>query len=127
MTRKDRPLSPHIQIYRPQLTSLMSISHRITGVALASGTLGMAYWLGAAAYGPDAYARAQGVLGSWFGTLLLLAWSAALFYHLCNGVRHLLWDMGYGFELEMVYRSGYIVLGATVGLTVLAWVVGFSV
>ncbi|KAF0139312.1 MAG: succinate dehydrogenase cytochrome b556 subunit [Rhodospirillaceae bacterium] len=105
----------------------MSISHRITGVALASGTLGMAYWLGAAAYGPDAYARAQGVLGSWFGTLLLLAWSAALFYHLCNGVRHLLWDMGYGFELEMVYRSGYIVLGATVGLTVLAWVVGFSV
>jgi len=127
MTRKNRPLSPHLQIYRPQLTSLMSIAHRITGIFLAVGTLGIVYWLGAAAYGPDAYQRAHGVFASWIGTLGLFLWSVALFYHLSNGLRHLMWDLGHGFEREAVYKSGYAVLGATAVLTVLAWGIGCTI
>ncbi|VBB69408.1 Succinate dehydrogenase cytochrome b-556 subunit [invertebrate metagenome] len=127
MAHKDRPLSPHIQIYRPQLTSLMSIAHRITGVALVVGTLVLTYWLGAAAYGPRAYAQAQALLGSWVGSILVFLWSGALFYHLCNGIRHLIWDMGYGLERDKVYTSGLIVLAVTAVLIVLAWGIGLSV
>src|SRR5688500_2907199 len=98
MPRQDRPLSPHLQIYRWQITMVMSILHRITGVALAVGTLLLIWWLVAAAAGPDAFATAQDFLGSILGRLLLLGWSWALFYHLCNGIRHLAWDAGWGFE-----------------------------
>ena len=127
MAHQDRPLSPHIQIYRPQLTSLMSILHRITGVALVVGTFVLTYWLGAAAYGPGAYAQARALLGSWVGSLLVFIWSVALFYHLCNGIRHLIWDLGYGLEREKVYASGVVVLVFTAVLSVLAWVLGLSV
>lgn len=126
MKSSSRPLSPHLQVYKLPLAALMSISHRATGVALAVGTLLLAYWLGAAAYGPEAFARAQGVVGSWFGILLLLGWSAALFYHLCNGIRHLLWDAGWGFELPQTFKANYVVLAATVALTLVTWVVGIS-
>lgn len=119
-----RPLSPHLQVYRPQLTSVLSILHRITGVALASGTLLLVWWLVAAAVGPEAYATASGFIGSWLGLFMLLGWSAALFYHLANGIRHLVWDAGFGFELETVYRSGWAVVIATVALTALAWLIG---
>ncbi|WP_421707736.1 succinate dehydrogenase, cytochrome b556 subunit [Algihabitans sp.] len=119
-----RPLSPHLQVYRPQLTSVLSILHRITGLALASGTLLLVWWLVAAAVGPEAYAAASGFIGSWLGLFMLLGWSAALFYHLANGIRHLVWDAGYGFELETVYRSGWAVVVATVALTALAWLIG---
>lgn len=125
MHHGDRPLSPHLQIYKPQITSVMSISHRISGVALAVGTLLLTYWLVAAAIGPSAFATAQAVIGSPIGYLALFGWTVALFYHLCNGIRHLLWDAGWGFELPQVYRSGYIALGAAGGLTLLAWVLGF--
>lgn len=121
-----RPLSPHLQVYRPQLTSVLSILHRITGVALAAGTLLLVWWLVAAAIGPEAYAAASGFIGSWLGLFMLLGWSAALFYHLANGIRHLVWDAGYGFELETVYRSGWAVVAATAVLTVLAWIVGLA-
>ena len=124
MAAGNRPLSPHLQVYRPQLTSMLSILHRITGVALAVGTLLLVYWLAAAASGPESYASAQGFVGSWFGLLLLFGWSYALFYHLCNGIRHLFWDAGYGFELEQAYRSGLAVVGASAVLTVLSWIVG---
>lgn len=123
-TRSERPLSPHLQVYRPQLTSALSIFHRITGVFLALGTLLLTAWVVAAATGPDAFAAVQGFIGSILGYLLLLGWSAALFYHLANGIRHLFWDAGYGFELANVYRSGYAVLIATGVLTLLAWVIG---
>ncbi|MCC7271936.1 MAG: succinate dehydrogenase, cytochrome b556 subunit [Alphaproteobacteria bacterium] len=120
----SRPLSPHLQIYRPQLTSVLSILHRGTGVALAVGTLLLVWWLVAAATGPAAYATAQGFIGSWLGLLLLLGWTFALFFHLCNGIRHLFWDAGYGFELKTVYASGWAVVATAGGLTVLAWIVG---
>lgn len=122
----NRPLSPHLQIYKPQLTSVLSISHRITGIALAAGTLLLVAWIVGAAKGPDAFAIVSGFLRNPLGLLLLFGWSAALFYHLANGIRHLFWDAGYGFELETAYRSGWIVVGATVVLTGLAWIIGLA-
>jgi succinate dehydrogenase / fumarate reductase cytochrome b subunit len=116
-----RPLSPHLQIYRPQLTSVLSITHRATGVALAVGTLLLVWWLMAAATGPEQFAIVQAVLGSWIGRLLLLGWTWALFYHLANGIRHLFWDGGLGFELKTVYRTGWTVVLASVVLTLVTW------
>ena len=89
MNSDPRPLSPHLQVYRWQLTSVMSILHRASGVALAAGAILLVWWLGAASDGPEAYAGVQGFLGSWVGRVLLFGWSLALFYHLCNGLRHL--------------------------------------
>jgi len=125
MTKRDRPLSPHIQIYKMPFTALLSISHRITGVVMAVGTLVLAYWLAAAASGPDAFATAQAVLGSVPGRILLFGWSLALFYHLCNGIRHMFWDAGLGFEIHHAYRSGYATVAAALVLTALAWTIGF--
>ncbi|SMF74982.1 succinate dehydrogenase subunit C [Tistlia consotensis] len=124
MSVQNRPLSPHLQIYRPQLTSVLSILHRMTGVAIAVGTLLLVYWLASASAGPEAFDHAQGFVGSPIGLILLFAWSVALFYHLCNGIRHLAWDAGLGFELPTVYRSGWAVLVGTAVLTLLAWIVG---
>ena len=92
MPSGSRPLSPHLQVYRPQWTMVLSISHRITGVGLSLGTLLLVYWLAAAAAGPEAFETAQEVIGSWIGRLFLFGWTFALFYHLCNGIRHLVWD-----------------------------------
>ena len=88
MMTDPRPLSPHLQVYRWQLTSVLSILHRATGVALSVGTVLLVWWLVAAAEGPEAYAQVQGFLGSWVGLVLLFGWSVALHYHLCNGLRH---------------------------------------
>ncbi len=126
MTSDPRPLSPHLQIYRWQLTSVLSILHRASGVALAAGTILLVWWLGAAADGPEAYAGVQAFLGSWVGRILLFGWSLAFFYHLCNGLRHLWWDTGRGFELRQVYAGGWTVVGATIVLTALAWTLGLS-
>jgi succinate dehydrogenase / fumarate reductase cytochrome b subunit len=121
-----RPLSPHLQIYKPQLTSVMSISHRVTGVALSVGTLLLVAWIAAAAKGPDAFAVVSGFLRNPIGLLLLFGWSVALFYHLANGIRHLFWDAGYGFDIDNAYRSGWIVVAATIALTALAWIAGIA-
>ena len=121
-----RPLSPHLQIYRWQLTSVLSILHRMSGVALAVGAILLVCWLGAAADGPKSYAKFQAFFGSWLGLLLLFGWSVALFYHLCNGIRHLWWDTGRGLELPNVYASGWTVVAATAVLTVVAWIAGLS-
>lgn len=118
----NRPISPHLQVYRPQITSVLSILHRMTGVALAFGLLLLTYWLGAAAYGAEAFAQAQGFMGAWYGQLLLFGFTVCLFYHLCNGVRHLAWDAGKGLELNELRLSGWIVLVAAVVLSVLLWV-----
>jgi succinate dehydrogenase / fumarate reductase, cytochrome b subunit len=127
MATHERPLSPHLQVYRPQLTSVLSILHRMTGLWLSAGTLVLVWWLVATAVGPRAHASAQWFIGSWLGYLLLLSWSFALFYHLCNGIRHLLWDAGWGLDLPTVYRSGWAVVGASAGLTVIAWIIGIAV
>jgi succinate dehydrogenase / fumarate reductase cytochrome b subunit len=120
-----RPLSPHLGIYRWQWTMALSILHRITGIGLAIGTLLLVYWLWAAASGQEAYFRANVIIGSWIGRLLLFGWTLALFYHLFNGIRHLFWDAGKGFELRTGWLSGMAVLAATLGATVLAWIAGY--
>lgn len=126
MSVSNRPLSPHLQIYKPQLTSITSILHRATGVALAVGTLFLVWWLMAAATGGVYFDFVQGIMGSWIGLLVLAGFSYALFYHLCNGIRHLFWDAGYGYELETAYMSGKLVFAASVALTVLAWALAFA-
>ncbi len=126
MSNQDRPLSPHLLIYRPQLTSVLSITHRMTGAALAAGTLLLVYWLVAAATGEAAFETARAVIGSFIGRLFLFGWSFALFYHLCNGIRHLLWDMGYCLELPALYRSGWVMLAAAVALTLASWIAGYA-
>ncbi len=126
MSKKTRPLSPHVQIYRLQWTMLLSITHRITGVALAIGSLLLIYWLAAAASGPEAFASAQTIVGSVVGRLLLFGWSFALFYHLCNGIRHLFWDAGHGYELTTAYRSGLAVIAVSLALTLLTWAIGYD-
>ena len=122
----SRPLSPHLQIYRPQITSVLSIGHRLTGLALSLGTLLLVWWLVALARGPEAFASAQSFVGSWFGRLLLLGWSFSLFFHLANGIRHLCWDAGYGFEIKTTTVSGWVVVAASLALTVIAWVAGLA-
>jgi succinate dehydrogenase / fumarate reductase cytochrome b subunit len=122
-TKRARPLSPHLQVYKPQITSVLSITHRATGVALAAGTLLLAAWIVATAMGPAAHARVAAFAGSWLGQLMLLGWSVALFYHLLNGIRHLFWDSGRGFELATMEKSGKAVVAGTVVLTALAWLV----
>jgi succinate dehydrogenase / fumarate reductase cytochrome b subunit len=116
-----RPLSPHLQIYRLPLAAILSITHRITGVGLTIGTLLLTWWVASAAYGPDAYATATGFIGSPIGYLLLLGFSVALFYHLCNGIRHLFWDAGMNFEIAETKRANLVVLAGTVILTVVTW------
>lgn len=124
MASDHQPLSPHLQIYRWQLTSVMSILHRITGVGLTVGVVLLVSWFGSAADGAAAFAKFQAFLGSPIGLILLFGCSVALFYHLCNGIRHLCWDTGRGLELKSVYASGYAVLAATAALTVIVWAVG---
>ena len=126
MAVDKRPLSPHLQIYRLPLVAVLSITHRITGVTNTVGSLLVIYWISALASGPEAFERAQAVLGSWLGLLVLFGFSLGLFYHLCNGIRHLFWDAGKGFELETARRSGIAVLAAAGGLTLLVWIVAFA-
>ena len=127
MTQPQRPMSPHLQVYKPQLTSVLSIIHRMTGVGLAVGTLFISVWLVAAAWSPAAFDWVQGFYGSWFGYLIVFGFSVCLFYHMCNGVRHLLWDLGYFFEIEDVYRTGWTMLAAAAVLTFAAWAIGLGV
>jgi succinate dehydrogenase / fumarate reductase, cytochrome b subunit len=119
----ERPLSPFMFPiwYRFQITSALSILHRLTGIALAAGSILLAWWLVSVAAGGESFAWTHAFIASPVGLLLLFGWSIAFFYHLCNGVRHLAWDAGYGFELRSAYRSGYGVLAATVLLTLITW------
>ena len=125
MASHPRPTAPHLQIYRPQLTSVLSILHRITGVWLAIGILALVYWLVAAASSAQTFDQAQGFAASIVGRSLLFLWTGAFFYHLLNGVRHLAWDAGWGFELSTAYRTGWTVLFGAVILTLAAWVLAY--
>lgn len=125
MSASNRPLSPHLQIYRWQWTMALSILHRFTGVALAVGALLLVCWLLQVAGDAEGYRGLQAFIGSWFGRLLLFGWTFSLFYHLCNGIRHLVWDTGYGYELDTAYASAIAVVVASAVLTVGCWIVGY--
>ena len=119
-----RPLSPHLQVYDMlQLTSALSIAGRITGAAWALGLLLLVWWLVAAASGPSAFAQVQWFMSSWLGLLGLFGMTAAAWYHTLNGVRHLAWDAGYGYDIPSTYRSGRLVLVGTVVMTLLTWII----
>lgn len=119
VNRGNRPLSPHLQIYRPQLTSMTSIFTRLTGNALIVGTVLVVWWLLAAATGPDYYATTNAVLTSWFGDLVLLGSTWALWYHALAGLRHLYWDTGRGLEVETAEKLGLAVIAGSLVLTIL--------
>ena len=117
----DRPLSPHLQVYRPLINMSMSIIHRITGAALYGGTILLAAWLAAAAFSPDGFALLNGLLGSWLGKLVLIGFTWAVLHHLLGGVRHLIWDMGWGFDLKVVDFLSWGSLVLSLALTAAIW------
>ena len=126
MPIRERPLSPHLQVYRWQITMVMSVLHRATGIALTVGAFGLAWWLMAMAAGGEQAARAAECLASPFGKVVLFGFSASLVYHLLNGIRHLLWDIGWGYDIPEVYKSGYTVGVLTVVLTAVIWVLALG-
>lgn len=121
----SRPRAPHVQIYRWPVTMATSICHRMTGVALYAGTVFLAWWLIAAASTPAAYLAFKDITGSGLGVIVSFGYSWALLYHLFNGVRHLVWDTGHGFENETAEWTGILVFGLSVGVTLLAWLAAF--
>ena len=122
-----RPMSPHLQVYRPQISSALSIFHRLTGIALSVGSAVLVWWLVAAASGPHAYAVVSGFLRSPVGLIVLFGWTVALWYHFFAGIRHLVWDMGYGYSKPNFHASGWATLAATAVSSVLTWAVGLWV
>lgn len=124
---RPRPLSPHLSIFRPLITMVMSIVHRITGVGLYFGMLFLAWWLIAAASGPAAFDTANAFFGSWFGRLILFGFTWALIHHLLGGIRHLIWDTGAGFAPPVANRLAWATIVGSVVLTLLVWVIGYSV
>jgi succinate dehydrogenase / fumarate reductase cytochrome b subunit len=126
MAAQQRPLSPHLQIYSRQITSVMSIMHRATGVLLALGALVLMAWLVACAGNGDSFAFFNFLAGTLVGKIALFAFVAALVYHFLNGIRHLLWDVGWGFEIPQFYASGYVVLSLTLVITVALAYVGLN-
>ena len=121
MSVKNRPMAPHLQVYRWQITMVLSILHRATGTVLSLGFLLLVGWLVAAASGVDAYRQIGGLLSSGLGQLILLGISFCFFYHLGNGIRHLAWDAGWGFEIPQVYASGWSVVIFSIVLTGAFW------
>ena len=118
---KERPLSPHLQVYKFGLSMILSTLHRGFGAFLTISTPALVIWLAALASGPESYAHLQACFSHWFGQLLLLGWSVALFFHLCNGIRHLFWDVGRGYEKDELSKSGVVVAVSTIALTLAAW------
>ena len=123
MATTQRPLSPHLQVYRLPLTAMISITHRMTGAVLAMGLLAMPLILLMISSGPSAYGLLQSLISSTIGTLVLIAWSYALFFHLCHGIRHLFWDFGKGFEHDQLHRIALIEMALSVLITALVWLV----
>ena len=126
MATSKAPLAPHLQIYKWQLPMLLSIVHRGTGIFLSIGALLLSYWLLAIASGPPTYARVLILLRAWYGEALLAAFVFSLYYHLCNGIRHLFWDAGLGFDIKTAYRSGYLVIIVTLLLTAATCALGLG-
>ncbi|MBL4612825.1 MAG: succinate dehydrogenase, cytochrome b556 subunit [Emcibacter sp.] len=126
MASLKRPTSPHLQIYKWGPHMALSILHRVSGVALGGGTLLLAWWLISLASGPDEYALFQDCMESLLGKAVLLGFTLALMLHLCNGVRHLFWDMGMGLDVDTTARTNMLVFLGTVVLTAVAWVIGYG-
>lgn len=124
---RKRPLSPHLSIYKPYPTMVMSIVHRITGGALYVGTILIAWWLVAAASGPAYFDWVNAILGSFLGRLVLFGYTWALMHHMLGGIRHLIWDTGAGLAKETANRFAYLTLAGSVGLTLLIWIAGYMV
>ncbi len=127
MPLKARPLSPHLQVYKPLFTMMMSIFHRITGAALYVGTLLVVWWLVAAAAGPTYFNWVNGIFGSWFGRLVLFGYTWAAMHHMLGGMRHLVWDTGKWLEVEKAQLLAKATLAGSLGLTLLIWVIGYAV
>ena len=127
MQTDNRPLSPHLQIYKQGWTGIPSVLHRGTGIALSAGSLFLVYWLVALAGGPESYQSAQAVFGSLLGRIVLFGFTFALFYHLCAGIRHLFWDAVIGLDIDKAVTSAKLVVGASIALTVLTWLLAFTV
>lgn len=123
MSDSKLPLSPHLQIYRLPLTALLSITHRITGFVLALGSAILVGMLAAAAYRPDYYDAMLPHLAAWYGQLLLIAFVFGLYLHFCNGVRHLFWDAGYGFDLKVVDLTAKLAIVVAILMTAATWLV----
>ena len=119
--KEQRPLSPHLQVYRWQITNSLSILHRITGFGLTLGLIPLTLWLCAQAYAPDLLELLEGLFASLPGKLMLLGWTLAFYYHLGNGIRHLNWDIGRGFTLPQVLASGRLVVVFAVSMTIFTW------
>jgi len=126
MAEINRPLSPHLDIYRWQISNTLSILHRITGVFMTIGGAFLVCWLVAAASGPEAYASVLDFMCSPIGLLLLAGWSFCFFYHFCNGIRHLAWDAGYGFDKDQARRTGWFVVIASLSLTAVFWALSWN-
>jgi succinate dehydrogenase / fumarate reductase cytochrome b subunit len=124
MSSVKGPLSPHLTVYKWEITMLLSIAHRATGVFLSLGLLLLSYWLLILASGPEAYAAISTHVQAWYGQAGLILFTFSLYLHLCNGVRHLFWDAGLGFEIKTSNTSGYTVVIVSILLTGLTWVSG---
>ena len=123
MKKSARPLSPHLQVYKPQLTSILSILHRLTGIALAVGAVAMTWWLWTAMTSEVAFGCLQKFRHSLVGQVLLFGWTFSFVYHFLNGIRHLKWDAGYGLNMKSVYLSGYIVAIGSAIITLMIWTI----
>jgi succinate dehydrogenase / fumarate reductase cytochrome b subunit len=126
-SKVERPLSPHLQIYRPMLTMMMSIIHRMTGAALYFGTLLLVWWLVALASGPDYFEFVQDIAGSFIGRLVLFGYTWALIHHALGGLRHLVWDTGRGFGLDTIEWMARLSLLGSIALTIIVWAIGYQV
>ena len=124
MTMRERPLSPHLQIYKVELPMMLSGLHRITGIALSVGSLLLIAWIESAVYSAQAFATMNRFLGSFIGQLILFGWTFSLIYHSVSGVRHLIWDTGRLLEVAQINSSSKIVVAVAIVLTVLAWILG---
>ena len=120
---RQRPLSPHLQIYKPQITSMLSILHRATGIALSIGSVILVLWVVALTLGENTYLMYSNLINNWFGILIIFGFTFALFYHLSNGIRHLFWDAGYGYDLKHAYISGVAVIISSLSLTSITWLI----
>ena len=120
---RPRPLSPHLQVYKPQLTSILSILHRGTGIVLSIGSIFLVSWIFVLTLGESAYQIYSQLVNNWFGKLVIFGFTFGLFYHLSNGIRHLFWDAGYGYDLKDAYISGFAVIFSSISLTLITWLI----
>ena len=124
---RQRPLSPHLQIYKPQITSMLSILHRATGIALSIGSVILVLWIVALTLGENTYLMYSNLIDNWFGKLIIFGFTFALFYHLSNGIRHLFWDAGYGFDLKVAKITGVLAFIGSFILTIILYFLGRSI